>query len=292
MELETTLCEMVAGLGEHHFADLDSPLPSFLEHGLFQGVIAAVTRLNPQISRSALLAGPSWRDVFSWLEDIEAGEAAADQSVRPPRGSYQSPATTLRPLAPDDVDSLYHASLDPRVTHRWRFRGRTPSPAEFHRLLFSPEVLCQYMVVEIETRRSVGLITAYEPDLVASHVRVAAQRLPGDETTESSKGLMVEGFFVFAQYLFDHFNFSKVYMEVPEYNLPILDTGQSAMLTIEGCLRRHHYYGDRYWDHYYLALYREAWESIAEYFRGVWPEGHFEPIKPGAKIERVEWSQP
>lgn len=282
IKIQQLLTSMVPGLEQGHFADLESPIQRQVGHGLFQGVSAAITRLNPAISRSALLAGPSWIDVFSWLEAVELSDPRqSGASDRPPRGSYQSPGTRLRPLNPVDIDSLYHASLDPRSSHRWRFRGRTPSPSDFHRALFGPEVLCQYIVTEIGSENGVGLVVAYDADLTASHVRVALQRLPDAETSSTSKGLMIEGFFVFAQYLFDHFDFAKLYMEVPEYNMSLFDMGPSSMLTIEGRLRNHFYYGDRLWDFYYLALYRTTWESFADYFRGVWPLGHFEQTDHG-----------
>lgn len=275
-DAQALLMAMVKGLTPEHFQVQDEPIKGILGHGLFQGVVAAVTRLNPDVDRSALLAGSTWTDVFAWLRASEGEQArAVDRSGRLPRGSYQSVSARLRPISPADVDALYSASLDPRASHRWRFRGRTPGPAEFGRLLFGHDVLCQFMVVELDSGAAVGLISAYDVDLVAGHVKVAAQRLPAEKTPSTSKGLMFEGFFIFAQYLFDHFALTKLILEVPEYNLSLLDTGQRTMLRLEGCLKSHYYYGDRYWDHYFLALYRSEWEEIADMYRGDWPEGHF-----------------
>lgn len=77
----------------------------------------------------------------------------------------------------------------------------------------------------------------------------------------------------FIQYLFDHFDFRKLYFEVPEYNASLLATGAGSLLAEEGRLREHLYYGDRMWDMVVYALYREPWETVADGFRGRWPEG-------------------
>src|SRR5262249_26093223 len=45
--------------------------------------------------------------------------------------------------------------------------------------------------------------------------------------------------------------------------------GPGSLLAVEGQLKDHHYWGDRYWDQYFLVLYRERWEEIADSFRGV-----------------------
>jgi hypothetical protein len=271
------LIQLVTGLEKRHFDQIDRPLPEVLGHTLLQGVTVAVMRLNPNVDRSAMTSGPTWRDVFAWLEGVDVGDVRPDDTAaRPPRGSYRSPSTTLRQLGASDVDALYGASLDPRMSHRWRFRGRTPSPADFQRLVFSSEVLCQYMVVEVATGRSVGLVTAYNAELTAGHVYVAVQRLPDEVTGPSSKGLMIEGTFVFLQYLFDHFTLRKLYLEVPEYNLSLFELGINSLLQVEGRLREHLYWGDRHWDMYHLALYRKDWDQVAQGFRGSWPSDHFE----------------
>lgn len=274
-DVRRVLCDMVPGLEDHHFTPSDRPLAEVLDHANRQAVFAAVMRLAPDVSRQALVSGATWDDIVAWL-DAAGDDAAPTAEDRPPRGSYVSPNTTLRPLTPVDIDALYHASLDPRTNHRWRFRGGTPSPAEFHQALFSAEVLCQYMVVDLETRHGVGLVTAYAADHMARHARVAVQRLLAEDAAPESQGLMIEGFMVFVQYLFDHFDLNKVYVEVPEYNMSIFDLGPTSLLQVEGRLEDHLYWGDRTWDMCILALYRRHWETIADHFRGRWPEGHFD----------------
>lgn len=91
---------------------------------------------------------------------------------------------------------------------------------------------------------------------------------------------MIEGIFVFIQYLFDHFDFQKIYLEVPEYNLSLFAGGIGSLLEQEGCFRDHLYYGDRRWDMLMFALYRSSWEAVADGFRGRWPEGHFDKSEP------------
>jgi len=88
----------------------------------------------------------------------------------------------------------------------------------------------------------------------------------------ATRGLMVEGFLVFVQYLFDHFDLLKVYLEVPEFNRSLVAGTEGTLLLREGELRDHHYFGDRRWALFVYALYRRKWEEFAPHYRGDWPE--------------------
>jgi hypothetical protein len=173
------------------------------------------------------------------------------------------------------VDALYFASLEPQVAHRWRFRGRTPAPNEFRDNLFDPGVLAQFMVVQADTDDPIGLVSSYQASMVAKHCFVAFQRLRTNDDGPTG-GLMIEGLLIFVQYLFDHFDFHKVYFEVPEYNASLFARGPGAIVEEEGRFKDHLYYGDRTWDMLTFALYRARWESVADGFRGLWPDDHFQ----------------
>ncbi|MBA3913539.1 MAG: hypothetical protein H0X25_06730 [Acidobacteriales bacterium] len=123
--------------------------------------------------------------------------------------------------------------------------------------------------------RPAGLVAAYNASLVGrGYCYVAAQRIDGGASaTDDSRGLVAQGMFAFIQYLFDHFDFFKLYFEVPEYNLSLFGAGVDSLLVQEGLLAGHHWYGERRWDEYIFALYHEKWESVASLYRGEWPDG-------------------
>jgi len=232
------------------------------------GLVLAVQRLAPHVSADAFTDQTTVGDVLAWIGAADASKPLTP----PPRGSYQSRNTTIRPVEAGDIEALYRASLRPQSSHRWRFRGRTPSPREFEQTLFADDVLAQFVVVEAASGAPVGLVVGYDPDMVAGHCAVATQRV-WDHSTGS--GLMFEGTLVLVQYLFDHFTFRKLYFDVPEFNLDLFGDARGRLLVEEGRLIDHYYYGDRYWDRVTFGLYRSSWDEVADGFRGSWPDGHF-----------------
>ncbi len=266
-EILRQLQQLVPNLSDDLFADTRTPLSEKVPHSQLRMLVLAVQKLAPHVSAEAMTAHTTGEDVLAWIRGAED-----DRSVGPPpRGSYRSQNTTLRPLEPGDIDVLYRATLRPQSAHRWRFRGRTPSPQEFEHVLFGNDVLAQFIVVDVAGDKPVGLVVGYDPDMSAGHCAVAIQRAWEDPR---SAGLMFEGVLVLVQYLFDHFTLRKLYLDVPEYNLSLFGSSPGPLLVEEGRLAEHYYFGDRYWDRITFAIYRSTWDTLAEGFRGRWPEGH------------------
>jgi RimJ/RimL family protein N-acetyltransferase len=260
--------------------DPGRPVADLLAHSELQAVALALQQLAPHVDRAALLSDATVGDLLAWIDASDVPPAEA--RPRPQRGSYRTASVYLRPLQEADVPVLYGTSLDPRLAHRWRFRGHTPSPEEFRARLFSPDTLAQFMVVATAAppAEPIGLVTAYRADLVANHCAIGLQRCAvGDERTQG-EGLMIEGFFVFVQFLFDHFGFQKLYLELPEFNRSLIGGGPASILDLEGTLSDHYFYGDRLWAQFIYALRRSTWEEVAPAFRGEWPEGHFTSAVP------------
>ena len=186
------------------------------------------------------------------------------------RHDYAGPNTTLRPLTDADVEALYYSSLEPRTADRWRFRGATTSPEQFRGALFGPGTLAQFMVTPKDSRGDgVGLAAAYASDQSAGHCYVAIQRADSHHPDPQTANLMFEGTIVFLTYLFDHFDFRKVYFEIPGFNLGLVQGWAGTILVEEGRLRDHYFYADRYWDQMIYALYRAPFEeTIALFFQG------------------------
>jgi hypothetical protein len=62
------------------------------------------------------------------------------------------------------------------------------------------------------------------------------------------------------RHLFRTFPLNKIYMEVPGFNWPQVQSGQGSLFHVEGVLRDHEYYAGRHWDKYVCALYPDDFE--------------------------------
>ncbi len=249
-------------------------LKDVLAHTQMQGLIFLCGSLLPDVPRDAFLADATGDDLVHWLSRIEP-QPAKQLSVGK-RGSYRTVSVSLRPLVESDLGSLYLAALEPQHAHRWRYRGATPSPEQFRESIYNGGVVAQFMVIdESDPSEPIGFVSAYSPNMVARQCCIAMERLDNGATSDgsSTRGLMVEGIFAFVQFLFDHLNFRKLYLEAPEYNLSLFSDGVQSLLKNEGRMPGHFYYGDRFWDQVVFALYKEDWDSIAKLVRADWDDG-------------------
>jgi len=250
-----------------------------VNHADAQAVVMAVMNRAPHLDRRAFQRETTFGDIVAWLSPMMDREEPESTTVARPRGSYSTQATTLRPIVDQDIESAYRSSFDPRSAHRWRFRGVTVPPEEFRRVFFSPQTIAQFAVIPVlvtgERARSnagIGVVTAYDADFTNGHCFIAFERFLDRDIADvdGTRGMMVEGLPVFIQYLFDHFTLTKIYIDVPEFSLSLFEQGADRIFEREGTLRRHYFYGDRWWDRIFFALYRERWDEVAEPFRGVW----------------------
>lgn len=277
-DARTFITARVPGIKSDFFSDGQRSLDDLLSHSQRQTLMFACAQLDPGLARGGFEAGATVDDLLYWLERVlESGLAP----TLIPRGSYRSTTVMLRAIEEPDVVALYRASLDPATNHRWRFRGRTPAPEQFRQALFSEQVLAQYMVALVESHEStVGVVSAYAGDLVSKFCYVAFQRVGRFDQTEVQEtgGLMIEGALLFVQYLFDHFDLRKLYLEVPEYNRSLFPL-EGGLLVEEGRLADHLWYGDRYWDQYLFAIRRADWDVLATSYLGSWPPEHFAKVE-------------
>ena len=164
----------------------------------------------------------------------------------------------LRTVRNSDMDWLYHLSTGGDVSFRWRYRGETPSPPTFSRLLWEG-VVTQYIAESKESSRPFGLLAAYHVDDRNRHGYVAVLF----DQEHRSKGWPLESCALFIQYLFDVFPFRKLYFESLDFNVEQFGSGLQELLIEEGRLRGHAFHGGKYADMVTLALYRETWDLAA-----------------------------
>jgi acyl carrier protein len=107
----------------------------------------------------------------------------------------------------------------------------------------------------------------YRPNFEDGHANLAVARFSPREQSPH----VVFGAAMFLDYVFGCWNFRKLYMEVQEFNLDQFGSGLAWLFEEEGRLRAHTFFGGRYWDKIYLALYREKWQSEGWRARGARP---------------------
>jgi len=73
-------------------------------------------------------------------------------------------------------------------------------------------------------------------------------------------GIAAEPARIFLDYLFDVWPFHKLYLELPEFNLPQFASAAGRGLHVEARMRNHHYHQGRRWDQIILAAYRAGEE--------------------------------
>jgi RimJ/RimL family protein N-acetyltransferase len=243
----------VPGIPATASPDFDITRHGMLDHVQRSLVRDTALRLNSSLTPDAVSAARTLGELF----EVVGRRGPSGSLVR---GTYATERVKLRPIRPGDYPALYEASLDPRSSFRWRFRGATPGPEEFHQQLFGG-VTAQYAVVDLDDEVLYGLVTAYQHRPEVGTCFFAFQRCAPEGT--GSGGEMVAGAFLFVDYLFTTFRLRKLYVELPEYNRYLVDGLVGSLLRQEGCLEEYFWHDDRYWSMLLLSMQRGAWEDVA-----------------------------
>lgn len=189
----------------------------------------------------------------------------------------------LREIQSNDFGWLYAISTASATGFRWRYRGTTPRPEEFANQLWS-QVLSQYIVARADTGESIGLVVCYNPNFPDSWAYLAAIGSPKFMGT----GAMVEGVALFLDEVFRNWNFRKLYMEAPEFNVDQVRSGLGGFFHEEGRMKDHHFYDGKYHDQLILALYRDEYEQMAPFIRhAIGMEG--EPGSSDIESLSIDW---
>ena len=160
----------------------------------------------------------------------------------------------LRAVVPGDYPILRMLEMSDELGIRWRLRGGTPGPGAWEQGLWA-QVLAQFMMVRRDDGQPIGIVSAYRPDFQNGHAYIAAARFRPQEPSP----LVILGVALFLDYVFDCWDFRKLYMELPEFNMTPLASAVGRLLTVEGRMRKHEYFRGRYWDKLIVALYRDSW---------------------------------
>lgn len=172
---------------------------------------------------------------------------------------FRTKHVAIRPIVQEDISWLHQSAMSPEFGFRWRYRGHTPSPEQFVANLWEG-VLAQFVVVSRGLPGSpVGLVVLYEANTRHGHCKLGVTSGVGNDRL----GLMAEGAALLIEYAFGIWPFTKLYAEIPGFNLPSLASITDSGFVEEGRLERHEWHcGEGYALHIF-ALYRDRWE---EYF--------------------------
>jgi RimJ/RimL family protein N-acetyltransferase len=165
----------------------------------------------------------------------------------------------LRTIQLEDYGFLYEIATGPETISRWRYRGATPSPEAFSQSLWHG-VLAQFVIIRPDSDERVGLVSAYNADFRHRTAHLALILAPQYDR----RGWVMEASTLFLAYLFETWDFRKIYYESLEFNYARFASGAGKHFHVEGCLRDHEYHDGRYWHLYMLAVYRDEWRKLAE----------------------------
>jgi RimJ/RimL family protein N-acetyltransferase len=195
---------------------------------------------------------------------VDNGESAAvDATLTTERGrNLRAPSRTGRwvslvPVTNRFVEFLYQLAINEENGFRWLLVGAVPPPDVFQQNLWKG-VLAQFVVLERRSSAPIGVVVAYNPELHHGFAYLGADFLPAVEGT----GLGIEAVDIFIEYVFGTYNLRKLYLEVPEYNVPFMSNLAGGVFKEEGRLRQHTFYQGTYWDRHLLALYRDDFDSV------------------------------
>ena len=175
-----------------------------------------------------------------------------EAEVRAPR--LEGRHVRLRPVTPMDYEAIYQISTLPEVTYRWRTRGITMSPSAFADALWQG-VVASFVVESRAGGPPIGLVTCDGAQHRDGFAHIEFMAAP--EWFRS--GIILQAAALLIDYVFDLFPFRKLYFESYEFNFAQLQSGAGDFFQVEGCLRQHVFYQNRYWDQYIVAIYRDHW---------------------------------
>lgn len=170
------------------------------------------------------------------------------------------PHIRLRPLTAEDYPVLHRWETDVETLYLWQPQTAVLGYEEFveRRRNGNQGVHVQMLVVAREGGRPLGTVFSFDVSLVHGYGSLGVYLEP----SSVGRGLGVEAGYLFVGYLMAYYPLRKLYTDIYAYNERSLRLAGRLGFVVEGTLRAHRWFADRYWDLYKLALYREAWERF------------------------------
>jgi RimJ/RimL family protein N-acetyltransferase/acyl carrier protein len=194
-------------------------------------------------------------DLYDYYVD-RATSPAPEVGVTAP-GAY--PAIRLRPIRSSDYPDLYAIVTSDEIAWRWRYDAGVPSYADFVESLSTPSALVQFAVTPIDDSRLLGTALCYNADWV-NRIAYVAVAVAADYV---GTGVGIEAIGLMIEYLFDRFDFQKLYAESIAPNYATFQNWAGSLFNVEATLRNHQIAKDALVDTYIIGIYPEVFRQRA-----------------------------
>lgn len=175
----------------------------------------------------------------------------------------------IRSVSEDDFDFLYSIFCDSEELYLWSNYREQQTFSEFEQSF--KEKLKNvyrhfYIICESEKYRKIGFIYGYNAHFGDGYIYTTAFII--DEYRKTLCG--AEAGLLYYSHLFRYYNYRKIYCEVYSYNEESKRFLSSAGFEVEGVLKEHRYYLNKFHDLYIFSVKRdfffEKYDKLIQYF--------------------------
>ena len=161
---------------------------------------------------------------------------------------------------------MHRWACDPRSAHLWNNARAIPTLEQFGYELEQRAATNKLLLIASkQTGQFVGFVETYSANPTDGHVSLLVFLPP----TRRNLGIGAEACFLMMNYLFVHQPYRKIYADAYEYNSASISLIQNAGFMLDGRLRHHVWYDDRYWDLLKFAFYREQFPQLRSRLSGL-----------------------
>ena len=171
---------------------------------------------------------------------------------------------TLRPVVQADLPIVLGLFGDVDRAHLWGHRRVCDEEQLFETWRFWSKERMGDKFMVLRQGRPIGLVFDYERTLEDGHTKIAAMLLED----ESGRGAGVIAMALFGQWLLQNLPLRKLYLEVFEFNRPVIRMLEKLEVRKEMQRAEHRYWNGRHWDQYGFAFYREDLPKLLQRLTG------------------------
>jgi len=171
---------------------------------------------------------------------------------------------TLRPVVQTDLPIILSLFGDVDRAHLWGHRRVCDETQLFETWRYWSQERMGDKFMVLSQGRPVGLIFDYERSLEDGHTKVAAMLL--EDACGRGAGVIATA--LFCQWLFQNLPVRKLYLDVFEFNKPVIRMLEKLGVRKEMQRGEHRYWNGRYWDQYGFAFYRDDLPPLIERLSG------------------------
>ena len=167
---------------------------------------------------------------------------------------------TLRPVLQNDLPLILGLFGDVDRAHLWGHRRVCDEAQLFETWRYWSQERMGDKFMVLSQGQPVGLVFDYERALEDGHTKVAAMLVE----EQCGRGAGVISTALFAQWLFQNLPLRKLYLDVFEFNKPVIRMMEKLNVRKEMQRSEHRYWNGRHWDQYGFSFFREDLSGLIE----------------------------